>query len=70
MFNSIFLQIKKFIILNNKYLNFNDTFENLIKRLNKRNYSVYFILLFHDNKVVGGFRYYKICVNDKVDMLR
>ena len=61
-----FLQIKTFINLMNKYWNHKDTFENLIKRLNRRKYTVYFILLFDDNKVVGGFRYYKTHIKDKI----
>lgn len=60
------LEIKKFINLNNKYWNFNDNFVDFIERLNRLPYSVYFLFLFFNKTVIGGFRYYKIKVNDKI----
>lgn len=51
----------------NKYWDNNDTFKNLIDRLKKRKmYNYYYIFLSHNEKIIGGFRYFKKNIEDKI----
>lgn len=51
----------------NKYWNNNDTFKDLIIRLKKRkNFNYYYIFLSYNEKIIGGFRYFKKKIEDKI----